>query len=124
MVVQLEDYLRNQMPARKSEIEQIGETAAAVLESFHLAFDNNRNAWPYRIDRRKPPAAAHDYSFSTNSMVLFALKALLGDYEPSVVSIGSSQPSLRLGEWARSPLDPDARAPRSRPNRTPFGQGS
>ncbi len=95
MAVLLEDYVRNQMPARKSEIEQIGETAGAVFNSFSLAFDHVRNAWPYRLDRDQRPAAADKYSFSTNAMVLFALRALLGDFQSSVVAIAGAEPLLR-----------------------------
>ena len=96
MPLQLEEYLRTELPARKAEIVQIGETAGVVLRNFHLAFDHSKKAWPYRIDRDTTPSAAESdkYSFSTNAMVLFALKALLGDYEDSIRAIAGSGPRL------------------------------
>jgi hypothetical protein len=99
MAVQLEDFLRDRTPARKSEVQQIGQTAGEVLRGFQHAFDGKRRAWPYRIDRGKEPLApeASEYSFSTNAMVLFALKTLLGYYEDSIVAIGGSQSAIN---WA------------------------
>jgi len=100
VAAQLEEYLRNQIPVFKSEIEQIGATAGAVLQSFDLAFDSGRNAWPYRLDRGKAPKAADaiadpdDYSFSTNAMVLFALRTLLGDFQHSIIAIAGMKPTL------------------------------
>ena len=73
MMNQLERYIREQYVQERQELEDIRHLAADALPTVVDSWDNGSKAWPYRAFDKPPP----DYSFSTNSMILFMLSIVL-----------------------------------------------
>lgn len=101
MPLTLEDYLRTELPPQTAELDQIVATATSVLSTFHLAFDTTQQWWPYRVDAGQSPHA-DSFSFSTNAMVLFALRAIFGDFATRTgVGFSTGTPGLLTQLLAR-----------------------
>lgn len=94
MPTSLEDYLHLHLPSRTAELSEIRSVARSVLTTFHNAFDAKKRAWPYRVDDEQAPIVTK-YSYSTNAMVLFAMRALCGTFAGREgLSFSSGKPGL------------------------------
>jgi len=77
----LDTYLRDELPRRHRDIEMILDVAREAVPVFVEAFDGEgKETWPYEMEGGQLPdwGNADEYSFSTAAMTLFSLSALLG----------------------------------------------
>ncbi|MDD2466189.1 MAG: ATP-binding protein [Desulfobulbus sp.] len=66
----LESYFQNEYVKDSSELNEVDNVLKKVIPTFYIAFDNKKNAWPYKIDDKQENITCENYSVSTNSMIL------------------------------------------------------
>lgn len=100
----LNEYLHTALPARRQERQDIRTTATDVLTSFSSCFDKATKTFPYAVRENGTPTAAPSYSFSTNAMVICAIRCVIGDLR-SRAEGGYPQTSLLTPMLLQGDLD-------------------
>ena len=81
---ELSQYLRDSFYDQRRQVEVINRLVGEVLPVFDRFFDSATKTWPYELKEEafSPPPT---YSFSTNSMILFSLAAVLGNAKETAI---------------------------------------
>lgn len=91
MASELENYFEGQYRDQKDAIAEIERLTSQVLPVFVKSFDRRQRAWPYQLVTRQAAEEQLKFSFSTTTMIMFALSLVTGRIRESrlVPAVGS-----------------------------------